>query len=241
MITTLTGFFTKNENGNATYFEKNIYKFHRYQDIFCNKEFFIAEYNSLRSEIQQRISQQTTLLQVAITAWGLILSYSTGKDVGTIYDRVHIILIYPLIAYFLSFGWAFNNTRICQIGNYLKQREKQLSKHFKFIGWENYVYDVDNKSRANSRIFLQKIFIKLLKSLTGTNKVKPGLSVLSGTQFLSLGIAIVLLLREFTVLQQPVNMVRHLFTWLGLLFDAVITYLTLLTITKSGRVEFTKL
>ncbi len=117
------------------------------------KDFFLAEYNSLRGEIQLRISHQTTLYQTAIAAFGVILSYGLEKIDLNSYNNVYLILVYPLLAYFISFAWGFNNTRICQIAEYLKKREDTIIASFDCFGWENYIHNIDfkNKEKTSTR------------------------------------------------------------------------------------------
>ncbi|MDQ6815451.1 MAG: hypothetical protein M3040_17090 [Bacteroidota bacterium] len=164
-------------NSNETDTEAEICDFRNSQSIIEGKDIFIAEYNSLRSEIHQRLSQQTTICQIAITVWGVILGYAFDKINSSSYNGVYLILGYPLLAFFISYAWAFNNIRNCQIGGYLRKREKQLSENFAYFGWETYVYDLDKKGRRD-----------------GTHKkVKPGIAILIGTQGLSIVGSVILI------------------------------------------------
>ena len=122
--------------------------------VKLDKELFLAEYGSLRSEILQRINQLTVLTQIALTAWGTILAYALPKS------EVRIILIYPVLAYFITFGWAFNNARIYQIAKYLMSREKEVvNKHWGLMYWENHI---NSKPRVDSA------------------RIKPGIAVFPG-------------------------------------------------------------
>lgn len=164
--------------------------------IILSKEFFLAEYNSLRGEIQQRISHQTTIVQVAITAWGVIISYALGRieDVNS-YNDVYLILAYPLLAFFISHAWAFNNTRICQLAGYLRNRENVFGKKH-LMNWENHVYNLDKEEKRTDfryNHFLYKGVIKMFDGITGTHKVKPGVAILAGTQVLSIIVAMILI------------------------------------------------
>jgi hypothetical protein len=218
-----------------------LYNFSDNENIKNNKEFFIAEYNSLRGEILQRISNQTTLQQICITAFGVIASYALDKIDLDSYLNVYLILVYPLLAYFISFAWAFNNTRICQIAEYLKNREKQVTKRFDFLGWENYVHDVDKKNKkcTASKRRLAKFLNAMLNSVTGTHKVKPGVTILSGTQAISIIIGIILI----WVHQNHHDFLSNKwFFAIGFtFFDIVIFCLTTLTLSKSGKWEIISL
>lgn len=235
------------ESGVNTNLPAYPYDFNDQEAILSNREFFIAEYNSLRGEIQQRLSTQTTITQIAITAWGLILSYALEKVDHNSYNNAFLVLLYPLLAYFISFAWAFNNTRICQIANYLKKREKQLSIKFGFIGWENYVHDVDTKNidtkNKRSKKFIFKLVRALFDNMVGTNKVKPGITVLAGTQLVALAVAIALIgLHLFK--NSPnfkVDVVKLAIAVFAVAFDGIVIYLTLLTLSKSGHWQITAL
>ena len=146
--------------------------------IIFNKDFFLAEYKSLRDEILQRISQQTTVIQIAITAWAAILAFalksespasnSSGESNLPVLRTVLLILVYPLLAHFISYAWIFNNIRIGQLGRYLRKREKQVSKLCNMLSWERYVKSQDTNQ---PHFFLFR-----------GGKIKPGLAIFPGTQ-----------------------------------------------------------
>ena len=130
-----------------------------------DKDLFLAEYKTLRDEILLRITQQTQITGFALTAWGVIIGSSiTSKQYA-------VVLLYPLLAFFVSRSWAFNNTRIFQIGHYLKRREVQVATpNWGLMYWENYI------TGSESRTFLTKDPLATLK---------PGLYVFCGTELAS--------------------------------------------------------
>jgi hypothetical protein len=188
----------ENQFDNTLINQPKFCRFDLSESITKNASIFIAEYSSLRVEIHQRLAQQTTLSQIAITIWGLIIGYAFTRieDVYS-YNDVYIILAYPLLALFISHGWAFNNFRICQIGGYLRSREIQISKDLDCIGWENYVHDFDKNNKRGSNDKKLNAFEKaivLIPSIWGENKkVKHGIAILAGTQFLCLIVASILI------------------------------------------------
>lgn len=155
------------------------------EGFIFNRELFTAEYNSLRSEILQRIAQQTTLYQIAITAFGVIIGYALqrGDDINGWFNSVMIISVYPFLALLLSYAWAFNQIRICQIAQYLREREKEVTQIAGLIWWENHII------REPSILTGRKGYPKHVKN-------KPGSMILAGTQLASILLALVLFLTD---------------------------------------------
>ncbi|MCP4427620.1 MAG: hypothetical protein GY803_24315 [Chloroflexi bacterium] len=93
--------------------------------------FLMAEYSALRAELLKRIEIQHQLITFALIASGTFLTIGL-KDQGS----PTIILMYPILAMFLSAAWAQSDLRIWQIGTYIKRRieEKILGNH---LGWEH--------------------------------------------------------------------------------------------------------
>ncbi|UOQ69042.1 hypothetical protein [Hymenobacter volaticus] len=162
------------------------YQIHRRvkNPIIFNKDFFLAEYKSLRDEILQRISQQTTVLQIAITAWAAILAFALKSEKAdtidltndpSIYKLVLLILLYPFLAHFISYAWIWNNIRVSQLGRYLRKREKRAAKVCDVLFWESYIKKRDAKHPA---YFLFR-----------GGKIKPGLAIFPGTQIIAIIIA----------------------------------------------------
>lgn len=164
-----------------------------------DKEIFLAEYSSLRTEIHQRINQQTTVTQIAITALGVIITLAlqiskpNGADEHKSSNDTLLLFAYPLLAFFLSFAWAFNNKRICQIGGYLRSREKQVSEHWGILYWENHVYEASKK---------RKIFSKVL-----SEKIIHGIATFNGTQIVAMVLILLdIILHHKTGLMNKLNM-----------------------------------
>jgi hypothetical protein len=203
------------------------------KEVILNEKIFLAEYSSLRGEIQQRIAQQTTLYQIAITAFGVIVGYALEKvDAKSWHNSVILVSVYPLLAFLLSFGWTFNQIRICQIAQYLRARERQVSDVLGLLWWENYIIDEPT------------INPKFKGSFPNNVKNRPGFMILSGTQIASIVLAlIVLLINVFSIIDQRLVLnwerigspqVSLLLIFVGM--NAIITFITFVLIRRSGGV-----
>lgn len=201
------------------------------RSVLFDKDLYLAEYNTLRAEIIQRLSHQTTIFQVAITVFGIVLGYAlqnNSKDIipdnkgdqntSSWYYNVMLISIYPLLALLLSYAWAFNQIRICQIGQYLRAREKEVTGILGIMWWENYIVCEPSIRKSTGT------------SLSRYSSIKPGRMVLGGTQITSVILAIVMVVvnvvekdnwdKLFTFPNPPAYMMFFL-----LLIDFVCIYL----------------
>ncbi|KAA3437713.1 hypothetical protein [Rufibacter hautae] len=207
-----------------------------------DKTLFLAEYNSLRQEILQRIGQQTTITQITLTAWAAILAYAIPKSsdlshVNVLYDTIFLILVYPLLSYFISYSWAFNNTRICQIGTYLREREKTATKLWGLMNWENHIakepgiykYNINDESKRT--------------------KLEHGMAIFIGTQVVSIFIACIILLllyifnefpnwfpqlAELKPSEKEPKKVSLTLVYIFIIVDSIITHKTYKKIKHSG-------
>jgi len=163
-----------------------LFKYGPRKDVRIDKDLFIAEYNSLRTEIVQRLSQQTILYQIAITAWGLMMGYALEKIDEKWFNDVILICVYPMLAFLISSGWAFNQTRISQIAQYLRARELDITEKFGLIWWENYVRNEPAVSETDKQ--------DSTKTLNKDGKIKPAIMIIIGTQIASIVVATILVL-----------------------------------------------
>ncbi len=190
-----------------------------------NKELFIAEYNSLRGEIGQRLGQQTTIFQIAITAFGLIIGYALEKIGDSVwYNDVILISVYPLLAYLLAHAWAFNQIRICQIAQYLRVREEQVTKAIGIIWWENYIIHEPSIKKDDEKPYPKH------------GKSKPGVMVLSGTQFASIIMALMMFVIHLVTKEAGKSLItaQTIFITIFLLVDIILTCKTYKMIKMSG-------
>jgi hypothetical protein len=205
------------------------------ESVVFDKDLFLAEYNSLRGEILQRIGQQTTLYQIDIAAFGVILGYALEKTASTeIYNDVLLICTYPFLAFLLSSAWAFNQLRICQIAQYLRVREEQVSKFSGPIWWENHVKGepsiLDQQMTKENDLRVNTFFLKLF-DIHRNDKNKPGIMILIGTQIASILVSIVILIHH----SMKEMDYRQLTTIIMIIaVNIVITIMSAIMIKKSG-------
>jgi hypothetical protein len=192
--------------------------------VNLNSDLFLAEYNSLRGEIVQRLGQQTTIYQIAITAFGLIIGYALEKVDETIWHNdVILISVYPLLAFLLAYAWSFNQIRICQIAQYLRVREEQFTKAVGLIWWENYIITEPSIRKESQNPYPQ------------LGKSKPGFMILSGTQFASIATAGAMFVIHLTAMKSEEYISSK--TALILIFlsvDIILSYKTYIMINRSG-------
>jgi hypothetical protein len=74
---------------------------------FENKDCVLAEYQTLRNEILERIGIRHQIVSITLTICGVLLGFGL--------DKSEVALIYPMIAMFLAIGWAKNNVQIRQL------------------------------------------------------------------------------------------------------------------------------
>ena len=124
----------------------------------------VAEYNSLRGEIVSRIGIRQNLLSLTLLVFGTLMGASLQPKINT-----SILLIYPIISSFLSISWVYNDLRIKQLANYIREIETST----KIMGWSLYLKDLLSNEK----------FIRVLSPLSTS-----GLFI--STQILSVAIAI---------------------------------------------------
>jgi hypothetical protein len=95
------------------------------------------EYNSLRNEILKRFDLRQQFISITLTLAGIFLSFGLTTDL--------IALIYPPIATFLALGWAQNDLRVRDLGNYIRENIETV---YPGIGYETHVQLVRNKAKG---------------------------------------------------------------------------------------------
>ena len=76
--------------------------------------FALAEYSSLRAELLKYRDYQHQIIQLAFIAAGTFFSLNAGAGMRPI-----VLLAYPVLALFLSLGWASNTIRVKRINLYI--------------------------------------------------------------------------------------------------------------------------
>lgn len=92
-------------------------------------DLIIAEYTALREEILKLTDIQHQLVTIAL------LSFGTLIGTGIAYKNASIILIYPIIALFLSAGW-FNHAYGIDLLAHHIQNHIEIMAGTEYIGWE---------------------------------------------------------------------------------------------------------
>ena len=123
-----------------------------FADPKLDKELFLEEYKTLRAEILQRINILTTITGFILAAWGALI----GRALESSIHQVDILLLYPIIAGLTSYSWAYNNTRIFQIGYYIRCREEDIANsEWGLMFWECYIHSPESKTRFKTDHRLQ--------------------------------------------------------------------------------------
>lgn len=103
----------------------------------------VAEYSSMREEIIKRLELEAQLVNLTLIVVGAFFSLGIQSSKLAV-----ILLVYPLIAMFLASGWAYNDRRIRQIADYIRELETRVSG----LGWGHFVKAA--RQRAGFRSFL---------------------------------------------------------------------------------------
>ena len=86
------------------------------------------EYSALRSEIVKRIEMRQQIVAITLTLAGVFLAFGAST--------ASVVLIYPLLAMFLGFGWAQNDFRIKESARYIRDH---LEGKIPGLGYEGHV------------------------------------------------------------------------------------------------------
>lgn len=107
----------------------------------------LAEYNTLRTELLQRLATRYQIMGLAFSAFAAILAvqaFGTGNAAG-----LYLVLLYPLLAFFLLNVYISNSRHMRTIQMYIKtQIEAYIIKELKppfdgKFGWQTYYDDLN--------------------------------------------------------------------------------------------------
>jgi len=99
---------------------------------------YLAEYNSLRSEVITRLGLRNQIATFAVIALGTVLTLSFSSP-----DLYSAALIYPILTTFFALGWAQHDCRIGQIGQFIVT---DIESHTTGLRWEGHI----NMTRVES-------------------------------------------------------------------------------------------
>ncbi len=91
----------------------------------------LAEYQALREEILKRVELRYQLLNILMTAAAGFLAFGSQEQIPST-----VLLVYPLMALFLTAGWVHNGHTIEHIAGYLREQMEQVVPG---LHWETYV------------------------------------------------------------------------------------------------------
>lgn len=91
----------------------------------------VAEYTALREEILKRIEIQHQVISFTLIALGTILT------VGFQTKNASIMLIYPVLALFLSALWLSNEHGVHKAASYI-EKKIEVKVGIERLGWEHY-------------------------------------------------------------------------------------------------------
>jgi hypothetical protein len=97
----------------------------------------LAEYKALRDEVLARIGMRNQIVNFAVIVLAALFAVSArdgGVPGGT---SPAVLLAYPILAFFLARGWVNHDTRIGEIGEYIRTRLENGSSGFQ---WDGYLF-----------------------------------------------------------------------------------------------------
>jgi len=95
----------------------------------------LAEYNALRAEAIHRMGARHQIVALSVAVLGAILAF--GKQPNT-------LIGYPILGFFLALGWAHNDFRIGEIGEYIRIH---IEKKLPGLNWEKHFFDIKKKNK----------------------------------------------------------------------------------------------
>ena len=105
----------------------------------------VAEYESLRRETIARIGTGQNLVLLTLVITGVFLSAGLQPKISP-----SVLLVYPIIAFFLATSWTFNDARTGQIANYIRELEDKYG----IIGWGHHLRKLRAKTPFSKLIGL---------------------------------------------------------------------------------------
>jgi hypothetical protein len=106
-----------------------------------NLQILLTEYTALRDEIIKRQETRFQLVSLTLIIAGTIFSFGTKDDISVI-----VLLIYPILGFFLALISVHNQMSLAEISRYLKEKieDKLLS-----MGWEKNIRQLQSNNPKN--------------------------------------------------------------------------------------------
>lgn len=115
------------------------------QYVIDPSAFALAEYNALHSELLKHSDYQHQSIQLAFIAAGTFFSLNSQAGVQPI-----LLLAYPILALFLSLGWAKSAIHINRINTYISER---IETRVAGGGWEQFLYSKTHDIKRSMNVF----------------------------------------------------------------------------------------
>jgi len=125
--------------------KKSIEKPEQSQPIIDPSAFALAEYNALHSELLKHSDYQHQTIQLAFIAAGTFFSINSQAGVQPL-----LLLAYPILALFLSLGWAKSAIRIKRINIYISER---IESRVAGGGWEQFLSSKTHDIKRSMNVF----------------------------------------------------------------------------------------
>jgi hypothetical protein len=108
-------------------------------------DFLLAEYNTLRTELLQLFSTRYQIITLAFSGFSAVLAVQAFGVANT--GGLYLLLLYPILAFFLLNIYVTNARRIGRIEKYLKEDIEACVKYHidlpikQAFGWQTYYDD----------------------------------------------------------------------------------------------------
>ncbi len=96
-----------------------------------SEQTLLEEYRMLRTDLHQRINFRFQVFNLLLVALGAV--WSVGLDKG----NAHILLIYPVLALFLTLNWIHQGMIMIKLSRYLLE---ELEPKLPGLNWEAWVH-----------------------------------------------------------------------------------------------------
>lgn len=119
--------------------------------VFDGKEsdLLLAEYNTLRAELLQRFSTRHQLMSLTLTVFGTFLGFTAFGS-----KSIYFVLLYPVLAFFMSNVYLFNILKIERITYYVKTIEEYVSENSvsgfgEIFRWQTFCDEKDESKKGS--------------------------------------------------------------------------------------------
>jgi hypothetical protein len=162
----------------------------------------LAEYAALKTEINSRSSYQHHIVNWVLVVTGALLA------VGLERQEVALLLIAPILTFFLVVRYADHSAQIARMGDYIQRR---IEKCLPDLGWEEWLPSEHARPRVGQKGLLAVVTSR------GTFLTMEALPVVVG---------LVRFFPELLQIEPSMSSARALLLWLLLAGDIVIMALT---------------